>query len=70
MFVIFLLLMWSVTEQGINHMMHSTNNSGQYLEQYDTDDTGTISHIELTSMLNSLGSTVDNRSHHMTELTV
>ena len=32
-----------------------------YLKQYDTDDTGTISHLELTSMLDSLGSTL---SHH------
>jgi phosphatidylserine decarboxylase len=30
----------------------------QYLKQYDTDDTGTMSHIELTSMLDSLGSTL------------
>jgi phosphatidylserine decarboxylase len=30
----------------------------QYLKQYDTDDTGTLSHIELTSMLDSLGSTL------------
>lgn len=30
----------------------------QYLKQYDTDDNGTISHIELTSMLDSLGSTL------------
>ena len=30
----------------------------QYLKQYDTDDTGCISHIELTSMLDSLGSTL------------
>ncbi|KAG6863878.1 hypothetical protein C0991_002480, partial [Blastosporella zonata] len=30
----------------------------QYLEQYDTDDTNTISHIELTSLLDSLGSTL------------
>ena len=30
----------------------------QYLKQYDTDDTATISHIELTSMLDSLGSTL------------
>jgi phosphatidylserine decarboxylase len=29
----------------------------QYLKQYDTDDTGTLSHIKLTSMLDSLGST-------------
>ena len=35
----------------------------QYLEQYDTDDTGTISHIELRSKLNSLGCTIDNGSH-------
>ncbi|KAG5642253.1 hypothetical protein DXG03_003354 [Asterophora parasitica] len=30
----------------------------QYLKQYDTDDTNTISHLELTSMLDSLGSTL------------
>ncbi|KAH8092634.1 phosphatidylserine decarboxylase-domain-containing protein [Cristinia sonorae] len=30
----------------------------QYLKQYDTDDTGTISNLELTSMLDSLGSTL------------
>ncbi|KAH8824331.1 phosphatidylserine decarboxylase-domain-containing protein [Flagelloscypha sp. PMI_526] len=30
----------------------------QYLREYDTDDTGTISHLELTSMLDSLGSTL------------
>ncbi|KAF9461635.1 phosphatidylserine decarboxylase-domain-containing protein [Collybia nuda] len=30
----------------------------QYLKQYDTDDTGTISHLELTSMLDSLNSTL------------
>ncbi|KAF8881364.1 phosphatidylserine decarboxylase-domain-containing protein [Infundibulicybe gibba] len=30
----------------------------QYLKQYDTDDTGDISHLELTSMLDSLGSTL------------
>lgn len=30
----------------------------QYLKQYDTDDTGAISHVELTSMLDSLGSTL------------
>ncbi|KAF9534069.1 phosphatidylserine decarboxylase-domain-containing protein [Crepidotus variabilis] len=30
----------------------------QYLRQYDTDDTGAMSHIELTSMLDSLGSTL------------
>ncbi|KJA25211.1 hypothetical protein HYPSUDRAFT_214202 [Hypholoma sublateritium FD-334 SS-4] len=30
----------------------------QYLKQYDTDDTAALSHIELTSMLDSLGSTL------------
>ncbi len=30
----------------------------QYLKQYDTDDTSALSHIELTSMLDSLGSTL------------
>ncbi|KAF6765662.1 phosphatidylserine decarboxylase-domain-containing protein [Ephemerocybe angulata] len=30
----------------------------QYLKQYDTDDTMTLSHLELTSMLDSLGSTL------------
>jgi phosphatidylserine decarboxylase len=30
----------------------------QYLKQYDTDDTRTFSHVELTSMLDSLGSTL------------
>ncbi|KJA14260.1 hypothetical protein HYPSUDRAFT_59467 [Hypholoma sublateritium FD-334 SS-4] len=30
----------------------------QYLKQYDTDDTSVLSHIELTSMLDSLGSTL------------
>ena len=30
----------------------------QYLTQYDTDDTKTMSHLELTSMLDSLGSTL------------
>ncbi|KAF8160416.1 hypothetical protein BJ912DRAFT_1035445 [Pholiota molesta] len=30
----------------------------QYLKQYDTDDTGRLSHLELTSMLDSLGSTL------------
>lgn len=30
----------------------------QYLKQYDTDDTNTMSHLELTSMLDSLGSTL------------
>ena len=29
-----------------------------YLKQYDTDDTGTISHLELMAMLDSLGSTL------------
>ncbi|KAI0311126.1 phosphatidylserine decarboxylase-domain-containing protein [Amylostereum chailletii] len=30
----------------------------QIIKQYDTDDTGTISHLELTSLLDSLGSTL------------
>ncbi|KAF9220448.1 hypothetical protein BS17DRAFT_797725 [Gyrodon lividus] len=30
----------------------------QYLEQYDADDTGALSHLEITSMLDSLGSTL------------
>ena len=30
----------------------------EYLKQYDTDDSGTISRLELTSMLDSLGSTL------------
>jgi phosphatidylserine decarboxylase len=30
----------------------------QYLKQYDTDDTGRLSHLELTSMLDSLNSTL------------
>lgn len=30
----------------------------QYLKQYDTDDTGHLSHLEITSMLDSLGSTL------------
>ena len=30
----------------------------QYLKQYDTDDTNTMSRLELTSMLDSLGSTL------------
>ncbi|KAI0073153.1 hypothetical protein K474DRAFT_1686324 [Panus rudis PR-1116 ss-1] len=32
----------------------------QYLRQYDTDDTNTISRLELTSMLDSLGSTLSH----------
>ncbi|KAF5378946.1 hypothetical protein D9757_008734 [Collybiopsis confluens] len=32
----------------------------QYLKQYDTDDTGSLSHLEITSMLDSLGSTLSN----------
>jgi len=47
-----------------------------YLKQYDTDDTKTMSHLELTSMLDSLGSTLtrstissfftrfDKKAHH------
>ncbi|KAG8698758.1 hypothetical protein FRC08_005729 [Ceratobasidium sp. 394] len=34
----------------------------QYLQQYDADNTGLISHIELTSMLDSLGSTLSHRT--------
>ncbi|KAH8112668.1 phosphatidylserine decarboxylase-domain-containing protein [Phellopilus nigrolimitatus] len=34
----------------------------QYLKQYDTDDIGSISRIELTSMLDSLGSTLSNET--------
>ncbi|KIJ60324.1 hypothetical protein HYDPIDRAFT_177428 [Hydnomerulius pinastri MD-312] len=30
----------------------------QYLKQYDADDTGALSHLEITSMLDSLGSTL------------
>ncbi|KAF7299266.1 Phosphatidylserine decarboxylase proenzyme 2 [Mycena indigotica] len=30
----------------------------QYLQQYDADDTATLSHVEITSMLDSLGSTL------------
>lgn len=37
----------------------------QYLKQYDTDDTGKISHIEMTSMLDSLGSTLTRRTIDM-----
>ena len=48
----------------------------QYMKQYDTDDTNTMSHLELTSMLDSLGSTLtrstvssfftrfDKKAHH------
>ncbi|CAK5268726.1 unnamed protein product [Mycena citricolor] len=32
----------------------------QYLKQYDADETGTVSHVELTSMLDSLGSTLSS----------
>ncbi|GLB45977.1 putative catalyzes the formation of phosphatidylethanolamine (PtdEtn) from phosphatidylserine (PtdSer) [Lyophyllum shimeji] len=38
----------------------------QYLRQYDMDDTGAISHLELTSMLNSLGSTLTVNAFFMT----
>jgi phosphatidylserine decarboxylase len=34
----------------------------QYLQQYDSDNTGLISHIELTSMLDSLGSTLSQQT--------
>ncbi|THV04718.1 hypothetical protein K435DRAFT_774272 [Dendrothele bispora CBS 962.96] len=32
----------------------------QYLKQYDTDDTRSLAHLEITSMLDSLGSTLTN----------
>ncbi|KAJ7691093.1 hypothetical protein B0H14DRAFT_3532064 [Mycena olivaceomarginata] len=38
----------------------------QYLKQYDTDDTATISHVEITSMLDSLGSTLTGRCDDLT----
>ncbi|OCH86472.1 hypothetical protein OBBRIDRAFT_838129 [Obba rivulosa] len=34
----------------------------QYLKQYDTDDSGRVSHVELTSMLDSLGSTLSRET--------
>ena len=34
----------------------------EYLKQYDTDDTGAISHLELTSMLDSLASTLSHET--------
>ncbi|KAH0832848.1 phosphatidylserine decarboxylase-domain-containing protein [Lanmaoa asiatica] len=34
----------------------------QYLKQYDTDDTDTLSHLEITSMLDSLGSTLSTQT--------
>ncbi len=53
----------------------------QFLKQYDTDDTGSLSHIEITSMLDSLGSTLTrltvnsfwtrfNKNSHTDELTI
>ncbi|KAJ8088230.1 phosphatidylserine decarboxylase [Marasmius tenuissimus] len=53
----------------------------QYLKQYDTDDTLTVSHLELTSMLDSLGSTLTdstinsfftrfNKQPHQDDLTI
>ncbi|KAJ9108700.1 hypothetical protein QFC21_000020 [Naganishia friedmannii] len=36
----------------------------QYLTQYDTDDTGAISYTELTTMLDSLGSTLSSSTLH------
>ncbi|KAK0469409.1 phosphatidylserine decarboxylase-domain-containing protein [Desarmillaria tabescens] len=53
----------------------------QFLKQYDTDDTETLSHIEITSMLDSLGSTLTrltvnsfwtrfNKNSHTDELTI
>jgi phosphatidylserine decarboxylase len=51
----------------------------QYLKQYDADDTNALSHIEITSMLDSLGSTLTHstissfftrfgKNHHTDEL--
>jgi phosphatidylserine decarboxylase len=34
----------------------------QYLTQYDMDDTATLSHLEISSMLDSLGSTLSNET--------
>ncbi|ETW83451.1 hypothetical protein HETIRDRAFT_474586 [Heterobasidion irregulare TC 32-1] len=34
----------------------------QFLKQYDSDDTGSLSHLELTSMLDSLGSTLSTET--------
>ncbi|KAA1476264.1 hypothetical protein DENSPDRAFT_884196 [Dentipellis sp. KUC8613] len=34
----------------------------QFLEQYDSDNTGSLSHLELTSMLDSLGSTLSRQT--------
>lgn len=34
----------------------------QFLKQYDSDDTGCLSHLELTSMLDSLGSTLSTET--------
>ncbi|KAF9486943.1 C2-domain-containing protein [Pleurotus eryngii] len=43
----------------VNHMLPCVSNSGvKYIGQYDNDDTRAISHLELTSMLDSLGSTL------------
>ncbi|KAF9255142.1 hypothetical protein L218DRAFT_1081995 [Marasmius fiardii PR-910] len=53
----------------------------QYLKQYDTDDTLTVSHLELTSMLDSIGSTLTdstinsfftrfNKTPHQDDLTI
>jgi phosphatidylserine decarboxylase len=53
----------------------------QYLKHYDTDDTGNITHLELTSMLDSIGSTLstetvnsfftrNNKKPHEDELTM
>lgn len=36
----------------------------QVLKQYDTNDSGTISTLEMTSMLDSLGSTLSNQTLH------
>ncbi|KAI0067215.1 hypothetical protein BV25DRAFT_1819523 [Artomyces pyxidatus] len=34
----------------------------QFLKQYDSDDTGTVSHLELSSLLDSLGSTLSSET--------
>ncbi|KAG9314770.1 hypothetical protein JVU11DRAFT_3853 [Chiua virens] len=34
----------------------------QFLQQYDTDDTNALSHLEITSMLDSLGSTLSTQT--------
>jgi phosphatidylserine decarboxylase len=41
----------------LHHQFYS-----HYLKQYDTNDTGTLSHIELTSILDPLGSTLSTET--------